>query len=1024
MRAKVERDSGKGMKMRFFCLSIAILAGLLMLVPATVAAQGAAGITGQVEDDTGGVLPGVTVTAASPALIDQQRVAVSDGQGRYTFTDLRPGTYSVTFTLPGFNTIIREGVELSAGFTATIDVELGVGGIEETITVTGASPVVDVQNVRQQAVLTNDLIDTLPSGAKGFMGVARMIPGMSGGTDSGGASGIYSSNSAHGATLHGKGGGKMSYDGMQTSNLSGTGHTSYVMNPATVLETVVETGGISAESDASGFRINLIPKEGGNNFSETFDFTFTNQDLQADNLSDTLVERGVSTTNKVLKLYDVNGTIGGPIKQDSVWFFLATRFSQNKNQVTNVFFNKTRGTPLYTPDLDDPAFRKEWLRSQAGRITWQANDKHKINGFADVQLYMVRGRGNFVAPEAQTVWSFWPNGLYQAGWTGALSSRVLLEGAVSFAQNGYPYTHEQSTDTFDFVVPRDNPSILEASTGFRYNAKSNYQFTNDENRYAERFSLSYVTGSHNFKTGFTLQQHIDNLDRFYNSDGRNTACPDCPVDYIFRQGVPTQITQWAWPVPQKARTKADLGIYFQDQWAIDRLTLNYGLRFDYFNGYVPAQHADAGPFVPARDFERVDNVPNWSDINPRLGVSYDLFGTGRTALKASLGRYVGKMATAVASANNPIATSVLNVRRNWADANGDFIPDCDLKNFDANGECGSISNQNFGQSNPNAVQYDEDLIRGFGSRDYLWDMSVELQQEIMPGVSVLAGYYRNWTDHYGDGLRSYRGETGWPTYETDNLALNPEDYDPYCITAPVDSRLPNGGGYEVCGLYDIDPALRGVGEQVRLKADKWRVSDFITFGFSTRLGNNIELGGNLDMGQISDDHCFVLDSPQQLLNCKITSPFKGQTQLKMFGSLPLPGDFVFSGVFQNVSGIQYEANYRVSNDEIAPSLGRNLAACGTRTVCTASVSVPLVEPFTNFEPRRSLIDVRLTKVFQLGGAGRTIRANFDIYNVMNNSSLTRLNNNYGSSWKAPLGGAFSGGIVDGRLVQLGAQLAF
>ena len=212
------------MARKAMCWSSAVLVGLLVLMPLSVSAQQASGIAGAVQDDTGGVLPGVTVEVASPALIEGIRTAFTDGEGRYNVTPLPPGTYSVTFTLPGFSTIIREGVELTGGFTAAINVEMQVGGIEETITVTGASPVVDVQNVRQQTTVSDELLAALPSGTKGLMGMVRLIPGITTGAveGGGGASGIYGANRIQSAVLHGKGGANQTYDGMNTLNLATT----------------------------------------------------------------------------------------------------------------------------------------------------------------------------------------------------------------------------------------------------------------------------------------------------------------------------------------------------------------------------------------------------------------------------------------------------------------------------------------------------------------------------------------------------------------------------------------------------------------------------------------------------------------------------------------------------------------------------------------------------------------------------------------------------------------------------------
>ena len=1000
-------------------MGLVVLTGSL-LVPSTVRAQQASGIAGVVRDASGGVLPGVTVEAASPALIEKVRTAVTDGEGRYNVVDLRPGSYVVTFSLGGFNTFRRDGIVLTAGFTAAVNADMQVGALEETITVTGAAPLVDTQNVRQQQSVSDELLNALPSGSKGYMGLARLIPGMSGNSDSGGGSGIYSANSAHAATVHGKGGGKMSYDGMQTSNQSLTGHTSYVMNPSTVEEIVVSTGGISAESDSSGLMINLVPKEGGNVFRGGFDGVFANDHMQSENLTDRVRATGVTTTARIQHLYDANFYMGGPIKQDRVWFFVATRFNGSQNQVGNVYFNKTQGTPFYTPDLERPAFRREWLKSQAARVTWQVSPRNKVNVFSDTQSYQVRGRGDFLAPEAQTVWSFWPNGLYQATWSSPVTSKLLLEAGASLTKNGYPYKRVgQVTDIFGFDVKETDISILETSTGLRYNAKSTYADKNDQDRYVERFSLAYVTGSHALKAGFQLQQGVLNQDNIVNQD----------VKYNFTRGVPTTIEQWATPYQNRVRTKAELGLFVQDQWAIRRLTLNYGVRFDYFNGYVPEQHVPAVRFVGARDFAAVHGVPDWTDLDPRLGGSYDLFGNGRTALKASIGRYVGKMGPSVATAVNPLLSSINTVTRTWADANGDYVPNCDLQNFAGNGECGPISNVNFGRINPNAQQYADDLIRGFGTRDYLWDLSTEVQHQLTPHVSIKGGWYRNWTNQFGDLLTvggAYGG--GWPTGVTDNQAVTPADFEPFCITAPVDARLPGGGGYPVCGLYDVVPAKFGQGAEIITRASNYdngkrRVSNFFTGSVVTRFGAGIELGGSVDTGQIVQDTCFVVDSPQNLLNCHIVAPFKSQTQIKTYWSLPLPAGFVVSGVLQNLSGIEYEANYAVPNNQIAPSLGRNLAACGTRAVCTATATVPLFTPFTQFEPRRTQIDLRLTKIFTLSARMR-VRANVDLYNILNDGSVVQMNYNYGASWRQPVGGAFTGGLADGRLLQVGAQLTF
>ncbi len=986
----------------------------VLALPSAARAQQGSGIAGVVRDSSGGVLPGVTVEAASPALIERVRTVATDTEGRFNIVELRVGTYTVTFTLAGFNTFKREGIQLTAGFTATVNADMQVGALEETITVTGAAPLVDTQNVRQQTTFSNELLNTLPTGNKGIVTFINLVPGLSGPADVGGTIGGHRSMVASYVSYHGRAQGKINVDGMGINNATQDGNSSYVLNAAIIEEMVLETGGINAESTASGFAFNAIPKEGSNSFRYSAAGRYTNSHLQSDNLSADLLNRGVTTKDSVEYIYDANFGVGGPIKRDRLWFFGQERFWGNRGNVGGVFKNKTIGTLFYTPDLNHPSQRYEYYRSGAARVTWQATSTNKLAFLADTQNNWVVQKIGYDSPETVSGWHFWPAGLYQVAWTRPATNRLLFEGGASTMQSAFPQTDIARRHGLD---PYQDIAVRVLSTNFGYNGNSSYSLTMGEarergypgqghvsDRYNERAAVSYVTGSHSVKVGFQVDHAVQS--------GRNVSNPRA-VSYDFLNGVPNRITQRTLPFSID-KVKADLGVYAQDQWTIRRLTLNYGLRFEYFNGYVPAQHEPADQYVPERNFAAVHGVPSWKDVNPRVGVSYDLFGGGRTALKFSLGRYQDRFATGIVSQNNPMSRSITSVNRTWNDTNGNYNPDCNLTNFAANGECGAISNTNFGKANPNASRYSDEVLRGFAVRPSNWNVTAEVQHELLPRLSLTAGYYRNTSAHF---------------MATDNEAVGPRDFDPFCITAPIDPRLPGGGGYQVCGLYDVKPASFGLVTNVVKPASDFgkqtRVSDFFGVSFNARLDSGLQLGGGLDTGRILSDNCFVVDSPQQLQNCHVVQSFSSTSQVKFNGSYPLPADFAVSGTFQNVPGPSYIATYQAPNSLIAPSLGRNLAACGTRAVCTSTATVPLIAPESQYESRRTQLDVRVTRSFTIGANAR-LRANLDVYNALNASNILIVNPNYGPDWRKPgePGNSSGSASLDGRLVGISADLSF
>ncbi len=1008
------------MNVRVLALVIA-----LALLPSRGWSQSATtgAVAGVVKDTTGAVLPGVTVEAASPALIEKVRTAVTDDQGNYKITALRPGTYSVTFTLSGFSVVKREGVELSGGFTANVNADLKVGSLEETVTVTGESPIVDIQNVRNAKVLSREVLDTLPAD-RSLVGLAALTLGVTAGGTAGNGSAVGGTKGeGHDTTMsiHGSRPGDMEtrLDGMILNATGGFGggfrHAG--LNQAAIQETVVETDGSTAASDTGGVVINAIPKEGGNSLKLYAAGLYTKGALQAENLSDDLRARGLTAIPNLKNAYDFGFGVGGKIVADKVWFYAANRYWGGTEVIPGNYYNLTPHTLFYTPDLSRPADRPRWYRDVVGRVTWQVAAKHKLNLQTGYQNNCNCQRGVELAasalrPEASVNIHFRPIVLSMVSWQNPATSKLLFEAGASYLldkEDIQPIDESFRTDRL----------VLELADGYRNGSQFLGGGTLDytaisltTGHFDTRASASYVTGAHAVKVGMTTVtgSHTVGGDTHYS------------VGYVFNRGVPVQLQEFATPNFGEMRVRLMLGAYAQDQWKIGRATLNYGLRYDKLNAYVPAQVRPGGELLPPLQVSEVDNVPNWSNLAPRIGAAYDLFGNGKTAIKGSFGRYVLVESIQTAQANNPAVTLVTSVSRNWADANGNYVPECDIKNPLANGECGQISNLAFGQVRPNSV-FDPSLLTGWGVRPANWQTALNVQQQVGPRVGLSVGYFRTWYANFR---------------VTTNTAVGPTDFNSFCYPLPQDSRLPGGGGTPVCGNYDPTPAAFGLSQLVVYDASKYgkqtEVFNGVDVSLNARFMKNGLVSGGVSTGRTVTDVCYLNNlpsvTPQTYVSgttfsastprnddfCHVAMPWSANTQVKLSGSYPLPLDMQVSVVYQNLPGVANAATFVATNAQIAPSLGRNLGSCRGQTPCNGTATLNLTAPNALFDSRLQQFDLRLTKNLRIGSY--RLRGNIDLYNVFNGATATASNTRYGSSWLLP-------SVVQGaRLVEFSGQLDF
>jgi hypothetical protein len=984
-------------------VAVAITLFIAVGVVSPCGAQTGSGIAGVVKDATGAVLPGVTVEASSPALLERVRTATTDSQGLYNITDLRPGLYTVTFTLTGFNTVRREGIELTGSFTATINADMRIGTLEETITVSGATPTVDLQNVVQQKVITREVFDALPIGSKSWAAVAVLVPGVRV-TGAQNVGGTGASNVA--ATIHGGRSDEsiMLLDGMRYNQGSGVGgiRNGYNENDGAVEEITFETAALLAETEVGGVVRNIVPKEGGNTFKGFLGAAYTNHSLESDNMDDALRARGVPSANFVEKIWDVNPAIGGPIMKDKLWFYSAFRSWGVDQGLAATYFNLTPTGLSYTPDLSRPALSTSTKGSENTRLTWMATPKNKIGLYYEYQQNWENysygqgslGGGGTTSPESISRYYVEPNYWIQGKWSSPVTSRLLLEAGATFANNNWVFTPQPG-------IPREVQAIRELRTSTVWRNLTGTVGQNATHQYNFSGSVSYVTGSHTFKTGALMLRATSHTTR--DSTGNGTTLQ-------FLDGVPSSVVVYATPLSLDEHLGAQLGIYAQDQWKIKRLALYLGARFDYYNASVPSQHLGQGPWVPTRDitFPEVKNVPNWKDLSPRFGVVYDLFGTGKTALKGSVSRYLfGPEIISFTRLANPVGAIASNATRTWGDTNGDFVPQLS--------ELGALSATTFGLPNI-TTRYDPDVLNGFGKRPNNWEISTSIQHELLPRIGVNAAYFRRWWNNL---------------LVTQNQAVTPADFDQYCITAPPDPRLPGGGSNQICGLYDVRRPKFGLTQNVITFADNFgdqrEVYDGFDFNVSARFGKGGLLSGGTNTERLARNTCYVMNDPTLTTTsaqgvavaagtprteayCDVRPPFL--TQLKLYGAYPLPWwGLQTSATLQSTPGPEILASYTARNAEIAPTLGRDLGAGANGTA-----TVQLIPFGDSYGDRLTQVDFRISKTFVTKRA-RILPA-FDLYNLFNGNPVIAQNNTFGPAWQRPTV------IQLGRLAKFGVQINF
>ncbi|HTM03665.1 MAG TPA: carboxypeptidase regulatory-like domain-containing protein [Vicinamibacterales bacterium] len=1021
----------------------------------TAGAQTQASIAGIVKDMSGAILPGVVVEAASPVLIERTRSATTDSTGQYKIVNLPPGAYTVTFTLSGFQSTKREGVELVGTATSTVNADLRVGDVSETVTVSGEAPLVDVQSPSIQTTVTKQVIDAIPTPRIG-VSLAALIPGMvtfngngPGGVgqgqrssltdqDVGGQNGdVFTDLSIHGSR---PGDMRTMWNGLSVATQIRFGEsTSSAPSMTAFQEVAIDTSGADATISGGGVRLNYIPRDGGNTWRGVSFISYAGTSMRSSNDTPELREKGLPKVGNLKLVYDVNPGIGGPIVRNKLWFFATVHALNAQNYLPGNFPNanatKTDASQWkYVADTGKGQnYSNGFLREETIRLAWQVNRNNKIGFYyADKYRCTCLHPGATTSNEAMTnAFVFDPFNDQWGEWSSPVTNRLLLEAGIfrhgeTWGNRPPPSNLVDPTRVGVFDIAPPAGQVITTYHG----VVGNVATPSTNPNYRSRFAVSYITGSHTFKTGFDQSWSSVHAYSYTN----------LPYSYTFFGGQPFSITEYSNTFPDQIDTrsnvKADGGAFAQDSWRHARLTAMAGVRFDWFNSYLPAYSVGPSILTPNRNvsFDKFTTL-DWKDLTPKFGMAYDVTGDARTALKVSLGKYVLGQGGAFGnglSTNGPAQGLQTTTSRTWNDnffgpddpRSGNFVPDCDLLNPALSGECGPWANPAFGSALP--VQgVDPDLRYGWGKRQYNWEFGVSAQRQIGTGMSVYGGYYRRWYGNF---------------YVVDNLAVSASDYDSYSLTAPTAAsianaaQLPEGGGYGVGPYYVIHQDKFSVAPQnitsrsnkYGKQIDHWNGFDF---GFNARGLHGFVFQGGVSTGSQLLDTCdIVAKVPEALFqstdffapsvwqqqgSCRVSYPWL--TQLKFLTGYTLPKvDVQIGATLQSIPGFErLAANWQVPNATISSVIGRPVPGAGPGNSGSTAVNVLL--PGEEYGDRLNQLDLRFGKVLRFTGTRSIVSA--DLFNVFNSSIVTNESRAL-TTYQQPLA------VIGARLLKLSWQFDF
>jgi hypothetical protein len=827
---------------------------MLLALAASAAAQTVTGtIFGRVVDAGGLPLPGVTVTVTSPQLIGGPQIRATNEIGEYRFPAMPPGEYVVQFEMQGFLAFKREGVVLAAGSTVAADATLQLATVEETVTVVGATPLVDVRGSALRETASRAIIENTPIN-RTFVDVFNLMPGV---VDGGYNVATTGTNSVHGGTVRNN---VFSIDGVNVNDPL-VAYPGTDLNLDTVEEVQVTTAGMAAEfGGASGAVFNVITKSGGNDQSGLLSGYYRDRSMQSTNVTDELRAQGVSTGNQITRSAEWSGSTGGPLVRNRVWYF--GNYQRIDEDQTMINFPS-----LISADQD----------AVFGKGTGQVSARNRVEGFYQYRLRYDEPFIPNVNEQDPRVWRRHrqSNHTSNSKWTSTLSDSTFFEARGSIANQRRFTSFPNASDT-DYGY-RDTSTGQTFGGWYRELARPGHRNSRQVKADLTHYATNWGAGSHELKTGFSYDWLINTELREWLAGAR--------IHLLFN-GVPDRIQLSNAPVNQKGAVN-QWAVYVQDQWIpTSRLTINAGVRIESIEGWYPAGSA-GGVNFPKLDFPAQRDVVNFTNAAPRLGFVLDLFGNRRTVVRGTYGRFYNQVYTSEFDAAVPFAFGSKVYQ--WIDRNGDLV-------YQPGEEGVLISDSTV----PAIGRIDPDLKQSYVD-SFTIGIGHELTQEIVATVTFLRKQEHDLAEQVNAQLPF---DDAYVPVTLTNPLGGPVTIYPLRVAyrgLPTIRFYTNPGSSFCSFCPDLERKYRAVEFTVQKRMrNRWQLSGSYVFSRSE---------GNKGQGH-SESQGNVFANPNSLVNTYGRLNLDRPHQFKLQGTYELPWQVLVSANYQAYSGAPWARQIR------------------------------------------------------------------------------------------------------------------